>query len=52
MKYQNEICMQFNRQLKDEIVKLRAELGDAAMVYVDMYAAKYNLISQVNSQGG
>ena len=51
VKYQNEICKQFNKQLRDEVVKVRAELADAAVVYVDMYAAKYDLISQVNKQG-
>ncbi|KAH6801001.1 GDSL-like Lipase/Acylhydrolase superfamily protein [Perilla frutescens var. hirtella] len=46
VKTQNEIAMQFNKQLKDEIVKLRVELHDAAIVYVDMYTAKYELITQ------
>ncbi|XP_011097367.2 GDSL esterase/lipase At5g14450 isoform X2 [Sesamum indicum] len=51
VKSQNDIALQFNEELKDEIVKLRAELSDAAIVYVDMYAAKYELITNAKNQG-
>lgn len=51
VKSQNDIALQFNKQLKDEIVKLGVELGGAAVMYVDMYAAKHELISQARSQG-
>ncbi|KAL8528113.1 hypothetical protein ACS0TY_005788 [Phlomoides rotata] len=51
VKSQNEIALQFNNHLKGEIVKLRGELSDAALIYVDMYAAKYELISNAKNQG-
>ncbi|XP_012840489.1 PREDICTED: GDSL esterase/lipase At5g14450-like [Erythranthe guttata] len=51
VKDQNDVALLFNQQLKVEIVKLRAELTNATLVYVDMYAAKYELISQAKNQG-
>ncbi|KAL0431614.1 UNVERIFIED_CONTAM: GDSL esterase/lipase [Sesamum radiatum] len=51
VKSQNDIALQFNKELKDEIVKLRAELSDAAILYVDMFAAKYELITNAKNQG-
>ncbi|KAL0381768.1 UNVERIFIED_CONTAM: GDSL esterase/lipase [Sesamum angustifolium] len=50
VKSQNDIALLFNKELKDEIVKLRAEVSDAAIVYVDMYAAKYELITNAKNQ--
>lgn len=47
----NELAIEFNRQLKDRVTKLRAELPLAAITYVDVYAAKYNLISSTKDQG-
>lgn len=47
----NEIAQLFNKELRKETVKLRTELSDAGIVYVDMYAAKYELISQARNQG-
>lgn len=51
VKSQNDIALQFNKEMKDEIVKLRVELGDAAVMYVDMYGAKHELISQARNEG-
>nr|GMD54747.1 GDSL esterase/lipase At5g14450-like [Ipomoea batatas] len=51
VKAQNEAAMEFNRQLKDSVVKLRAELSQAALTYVDMYHAKYELIKRAKNQG-
>ncbi|KAL7094888.1 hypothetical protein ACP275_11G133100 [Erythranthe tilingii] len=51
VKDQNDVALLFNQELKEEIVKLRAELTNAILVYVDMYAAKYELISQAKNQG-
>lgn len=45
------MALEFNRQLKARIRTLRAELGHADITYVDVYAAKYELISNANSQG-
>ncbi|KAK4712629.1 hypothetical protein R3W88_007142 [Solanum pinnatisectum] len=50
LKSQNKMALEFNRQLKARIRTLRAELGHAAITYVDVYAAKYELISNAKSQ--
>uniref|UniRef100_A0A7N0TP91 Uncharacterized protein n=1 Tax=Kalanchoe fedtschenkoi TaxID=63787 RepID=A0A7N0TP91_KALFE len=51
IKEQNELAKEFNRQLKDEIMSLRQNLSDATIIYVDVYAAKYGLISDAKNQG-
>ncbi|GFZ19066.1 GDSL-like Lipase/Acylhydrolase superfamily protein [Actinidia rufa] len=48
---QNEMAMEFNRQLKDKVNKLRTQLPNAALTYVDVYSAKYGLISNTKNQG-
>lgn len=45
------MAVEFNKQLKDRMVKLRAELPEAAITHVDVYAAKYSLISNAKKQG-
>lgn len=51
VKKQNVIAMEFNRQLRAKVTKLRAELPLAAISYVDVYAAKYKLITTAKQQG-
>ncbi|KAK2968121.1 hypothetical protein RJ640_028026 [Escallonia rubra] len=51
IKYQNELTIEFNKQLKDKVIQLRTELSQAALIYVDMYSAKYELISNAKNQG-
>ncbi|CAK9322530.1 unnamed protein product [Citrullus colocynthis] len=51
IKAQNDISMELNNQLKAKLDKLRAELPEAAITYVDVYAAKYALISNGKTQG-
>ncbi|XP_023526085.1 GDSL esterase/lipase At5g14450-like [Cucurbita pepo subsp. pepo] len=51
IKAQNDISMELNNQLKAKLEKLRAELPEAAITYVDVYAAKYALISNGKTQG-
>ncbi len=51
IKSQNDMAIEFNRQLKDRVIKLRSELSHAALTYVDVYTAKYRLISSTRSQG-
>lgn len=51
VKPHNLVAQEFNRKLKDLIRKLRAKLAHAAFVYVDVYSAKYALISNANSEG-
>ncbi|XP_022739949.1 GDSL esterase/lipase At5g14450-like [Durio zibethinus] len=50
-KAQNDYATEFNRKLKDRVIKLRKELPQAALTYVDMYAAKYKLIGNAKQQG-
>ncbi|KAI8533538.1 hypothetical protein RHMOL_Rhmol10G0018800 [Rhododendron molle] len=47
----NERVVEYNRQLKDRVIKLRADLPEAAITYVDVYTAKYNLISNAKNLG-
>lgn len=51
VKSENEVAKEFNRQLKDKVTELRNNLQDSALTYVDVYSAKYNLISQAQQQG-
>lgn len=51
IKSQNDVAKEFNRQLKGTVVQLRAELSEAAITYVDMYSAKYGLISDAKKHG-
>lgn len=51
MKDRNSKAIEFNKQLKDAVVKLRTQLPQAAITYVDLFAAKYGLISKAKSQG-
>uniref|UniRef100_A0A2N9FU00 Uncharacterized protein n=1 Tax=Fagus sylvatica TaxID=28930 RepID=A0A2N9FU00_FAGSY len=48
---QNDVAKEFNRQLKSGVIKLREQLPDAALTYVDVFAAKYNLISNPKKHG-
>ncbi|KAL0351058.1 UNVERIFIED_CONTAM: GDSL esterase/lipase [Sesamum radiatum] len=47
----NAIALEFNRQLKARVNTLRAELPHAALTYVDIYSAKYHLISNTKIYG-
>ena len=51
IKSQNNMAMEFNKQLKDRVIQLREELPQAALIYVDLYAAKYGLISTAKRLG-
>ncbi|XP_065880008.1 GDSL esterase/lipase At5g14450 isoform X2 [Euphorbia lathyris] len=51
VKAQNEMAVEFNTELKDRVIKLRTQLPEAAITYVDVYAAKYGLISKAKSLG-
>ncbi|PON36614.1 Lipase [Parasponia andersonii] len=48
---QNDMAKEFNRQLKNKVDELKAQLPLAAFTYVDMYAAKYSLISNAKKLG-
>ncbi|KAI3720354.1 hypothetical protein L6452_21270 [Arctium lappa] len=47
----NELAQFFNRQLKDLVGQLHEELPEAAITYVDIYKARYTLISQASKYG-
>ncbi|KAL5582567.1 hypothetical protein UlMin_015009 [Ulmus minor] len=50
-KPQNAVAQEFNRQLKNIVLKLRTELPLAVFTYVDVYSAKYALISHAKDLG-
>lgn len=47
----NEVAQEFNKQLKDRISQLRVDHLGAKLIYVDVYSAKYSLISEANKYG-
>lgn len=47
----NEVAMEFNRQLKYWVSKLKARLVHSTFTYVDVYSAKYSLISNAKNLG-
>jgi len=47
----NELAQEYNRQLKDQVFQLRRKFPLAKFTYVDVYTAKYKLISNAKSQG-
>ncbi|BAT74228.1 GDSL esterase/lipase At5g14450-like [Vigna umbellata] len=49
--YQNDMAKEFNTKLNDTVVKLRALYLDASFVYVDVFSAKYELISNAKKEG-
>nr|KJB11575.1 hypothetical protein B456_001G266600 [Gossypium raimondii] len=51
VKKQNEMAMEFNRQLKDRVIKLRTELPEASITLVDVYTAKIAMIGNAKNLG-
>lgn len=47
----NEVAQYFNRGLKEAVARLRKDLPEAAITYVDIYSVKYGLISQACKHG-
>lgn len=47
----NEVAQYFNKRLKESVEKLREELPDAKITYVDVYRVKYRLISHAQKYG-
>lgn len=47
----NEVAQEFNKQLTDRVSRLRAQLHDAVLIYVDIYSAKYTLITEAKKHG-
>ncbi|XP_010554006.1 PREDICTED: GDSL esterase/lipase At3g27950 [Tarenaya hassleriana] len=47
----NNGAIEFNRQLKNRISELKKQLTYAVFTYVDVYSAKYTLISKAKSLG-
>ncbi|GJX45518.1 GDSL esterase/lipase-like protein [Tanacetum coccineum] len=48
---QNDIAIEFNERLKAKVSQLRSNLTGATLTYVDMYAAKYDLIANAIDLG-
>ncbi|KAG5027801.1 hypothetical protein JHK87_011315 [Glycine soja] len=51
VKPQNDLAQEFNRQLKDQVFQIRRKFPLAKFTYVDVYTAKYELISNARNQG-
>ncbi|KAL5552781.1 hypothetical protein UlMin_040182 [Ulmus minor] len=51
IKSYNDVAQEFNKQLKEEVSKLRTQLSNTSLVYVDIYSAKYSLISDAKQHG-
>ncbi|KAK7339455.1 hypothetical protein VNO77_20125 [Canavalia gladiata] len=51
VKPQNEMAQEFNRQLKEQVFQLRRKFPLAKFTYVDMYKAKYQLVSNAKKLG-
>lgn len=51
VKSYNEVAQEFNKQLKDSVSKLSDQYPDAVLIYVDVYSAKYSLISNAKDYG-
>lgn len=51
VKTQNDMAVEFNRQLKDRVIKLKSELPEAAITYVDVYTAKIRMIGNAKAEG-
>ncbi|XP_071695525.1 GDSL esterase/lipase At5g14450-like [Rutidosis leptorrhynchoides] len=51
VKGQNVIAMEFNKKLRVKVANLRSNLPEAMFIYVDMYSAKYQLISNAKNLG-
>ncbi|KAI3474933.1 hypothetical protein Pfo_030244 [Paulownia fortunei] len=47
----NAMAVEFNKQLKARVTTLRVELPHAALIYVDIYSAKYHLIRNARTYG-
>ncbi|KAM7464674.1 hypothetical protein LguiA_032795 [Lonicera macranthoides] len=47
----NSIAQEFNNQLKDKVSQLRTQLQDVYITFVDIYSAKYTLISEAKEHG-
>ncbi|XP_048433762.1 GDSL esterase/lipase At5g14450-like isoform X1 [Pyrus x bretschneideri] len=50
-KFQNDMARKFNRQLEQKVIQLRKELPLSAITYVDIFAAKYELLSNAKKNG-
>ncbi|XP_071926433.1 GDSL esterase/lipase At3g26430-like [Coffea arabica] len=47
----NQVAQQFNNELRARVSRLRDQLQDASIIYVDIYSAKYSLISNAKKYG-
>lgn len=50
-KFRDEMVQEFNGLLKEEVSKARGKNPKATFTYVNLYAAKHNLITQAKNLG-
>lgn len=51
VKSYNKVAQEFNKQLKDKVSQIRIRFQDASLIYIDIYSAKYSLISEAKAHG-
>ncbi|CAL1391824.1 unnamed protein product [Linum trigynum] len=51
VKSRNNAAQEFNRQLERKLSQLKEQLPHSSFTYVDVYSAKYRLISTAENQG-
>jgi GDSL-like Lipase/Acylhydrolase len=49
--FYNELAKKYNAMLDETVVNLREELPEAALTLVDVYSAKYYLITHASEYG-
>ncbi|KAL7166662.1 hypothetical protein ACSBR2_037347 [Camellia fascicularis] len=49
--FMNEMSNEYNRQLKEKVNKLKVELPEAALTYVDLYTPVHELLTTYNKLG-
>ncbi|XP_019059134.1 PREDICTED: GDSL esterase/lipase At5g14450-like [Tarenaya hassleriana] len=47
----NEVAQEFNTQLREKVNFLRSRLKEATLILIDIYSAKYSLISNAEKNG-
>ncbi|XAR48117.1 Alpha-L-fucosidase [Bertholletia excelsa] len=51
IKSYNAVAQEFNKQLKQLLSQLRTKFQNASLTYIDIYSAKYSLISEAKEHG-
>ncbi|GAV87008.1 Lipase_GDSL domain-containing protein/eIF-4B domain-containing protein, partial [Cephalotus follicularis] len=51
VKSYNEVAQELNKHLKEKVSQLRMRFSDSLLILVDVYSAKYSLISEAKQHG-